>query len=230
MKYRILVVASCLALLAASLPVQAQDVDKGFAFKVTFDFTANGEVFKAGSYSIVPDAKESNGLAIYELSTDRRLLGTDGSQFRMDLQAITRLARQHMDDAPRASFVFDKVGGQHTLTEIWLPGQDGYLVDSTKAEHEHEVVEVGEAQTAEGKVQAISGNTLTVEGEGGKEWTFEATSDTKVTAEGASHTKRNLAGVGMKTTLDKLVRKGQDVTVEYWEKDGARYIKKVSVL
>jgi hypothetical protein len=51
-----------------------------------------------------------------------------------------------------------------------------------------------------------------------------------VTAEGASHTKRNLAGVGMKTTLDKLVRKGQDVTVEYWEKDGARYIKKVRVL
>jgi hypothetical protein len=88
----------------------------------------------------------------------------------------------------------------------------------------------GEAQTAEGKVKAISGNTLTVEGEDGKEWTLEATTDTKVTAEGASHKKRNLAGVGMKTTLDKLVRKGQDVTVEYWEKDGTRYIKKVRVL
>ena len=131
-----------IAVLAASLPVHAKDVGKGFAFKVAFDFTVNGQVLKAGDYTVVPDAEESNGLTLYELSTDRRLLGTDGSQFRIDLQAITRLARQHMDDAPRASFVFDNVGGQRTLTEIWLPGQDGYLVDSTKAEHEHEVLEV----------------------------------------------------------------------------------------
>jgi hypothetical protein len=58
----------------------------------------------------------------------------------MELTAITRLARQHMDDAPQASFVFDKVGEQRTLTEVWLPDQDGYLVDSTTAEHEHDVL------------------------------------------------------------------------------------------
>ncbi len=142
MKYRILVVVSCLAALAASLPVRGQDVDNEFAFKVAFDFTVDGKVLEAGRYMVTPDSTDANGLAIYELSKDRRVRGTDGSRFRMDLPAITRLARQHMDDAPKASFVFDKVGEQRTLTEIWLPGQDGYLVDSTKAEHEHDVVEV----------------------------------------------------------------------------------------
>jgi len=87
----------------------------------------------------------------------------------------------------------------------------------------------GEAQTADGKVQAISGNTVTVAGEDGEVWTFEANTDTTVIAEGAAHTKRNLAGVGMKTTVDKLVREGQFVTIKYWEKDGTRFIKKLRV-
>ena len=87
----------------------------------------------------------------------------------------------------------------------------------------------GEAQVAKGTVQAVSGNTVTVAGENGEVWTFEANTDTTVIAEGAAHTKRNLAGVGMKTTVDKLVREGQFVTVKYWEKDGTRYIKKLRV-
>jgi len=87
----------------------------------------------------------------------------------------------------------------------------------------------GDAQVAEGKVTAISGNTVTIAGEDGKAGTFEANTDTKVVAEGASHKKRNLAGVGMKTTVSNLVREGQYVTVKYWEKDGMYYITKLRV-
>ena len=87
----------------------------------------------------------------------------------------------------------------------------------------------GDAQVAEGKVTAISGNTVTIAGEDGKVGTFEANTDTKVVAEGASHKKRNLAGVGIKTTLDKLVRKDQVVTIDYREKDGTLFIEKLRV-
>ncbi len=87
----------------------------------------------------------------------------------------------------------------------------------------------GEAQIVKGEVQSVSGNTVTVAGEDGEVWEFEAISGTKVAAEGAANKKRNLAGVGMKTTVGNLVREGQNVTVKYWEKDGTYYITKLRV-
>ena len=87
----------------------------------------------------------------------------------------------------------------------------------------------GEAQVAKGKVQAVSGNTITVAGDNGEVWTFEAINKTKVVAEGAGHKSEKLAAVGQKTTMDEFVRENQYVTVKYWEKDGTRYIKKLRV-
>ena len=87
----------------------------------------------------------------------------------------------------------------------------------------------GEAQIAKGKVQAVSANTVTVAGENGEVLTFEVTKKTQVVAEGAAHKSENLTAVGKKTTLDEFVRENQYVTVKYWEKDGANYIKKPRV-
>ena len=87
----------------------------------------------------------------------------------------------------------------------------------------------GEIQTAEGTVQDISGNIITVGGENGEVWSFEAISGSKVIAEGAAHKKRNLAGVRMKPTVDKFVSENQFVTVTYWEEDGTLFIKKLRV-
>jgi hypothetical protein len=87
----------------------------------------------------------------------------------------------------------------------------------------------GEIQTAEGTVQDISGNTVTVEGENGEVWSFEAISGSKVIAEGAAHKKRNLAAVGMKPNVGKFVRENQLVTVTYWDEDGTLFIKKLRV-
>jgi len=36
--------------------------------------------------------------------------------------------------------VFDKVGNEHFLSEVWFRDQDGLLLVGTKEEHEHEVV------------------------------------------------------------------------------------------
>ena len=87
----------------------------------------------------------------------------------------------------------------------------------------------GEAQVAKGKVQAVSSNTVTVEGDNGEVWTFEVSDQTKVVAEGAAHKSEKLAAVGQKTTMDEFVRENQYVTVKYWEKDGTRYIQKLRV-
>ena len=87
----------------------------------------------------------------------------------------------------------------------------------------------GEAQIAKGKVQAVSGNTITVAGDGGEVWTFEATAKTQVVAEGAGHKAEELSAVGKKTTMDTFVRENQHVTVKYWGEDGTNYIKKLRV-
>ena len=126
------VVALGLSVLAASLPARAQGVGQQIAFDIKFDFTAEGKTVRAGEY-VFTGSTHRNG----ELSLKR----TDG-KFRMVLTPMTRLARQHQGDAPKASLVFDKVGDQRMLSEIWLPGPDGYLIRAAAGEEEHEVLEV----------------------------------------------------------------------------------------
>jgi len=87
----------------------------------------------------------------------------------------------------------------------------------------------GEAQVAKGKVQAVSGNTITVVSESGEVWTFEATSETQVVAEGAAHKAEELSAVGKKTTMDTFVRENQHVTIKYWEDGGTSLIQKLRV-
>jgi hypothetical protein len=36
--------------------------------------------------------------------------------------------------------VFDRVGDERFLSEVWLPGEDGYLVRGTAAQHQHDIV------------------------------------------------------------------------------------------
>jgi hypothetical protein len=87
----------------------------------------------------------------------------------------------------------------------------------------------GETQIAKGKVQTVSPEALTVAGEDGEVWTFEVTDDSVVIAEGAAHKSNSLTAVGKKTTIDEFVRENQYVTVNYWESDGERYVKKLRV-
>jgi hypothetical protein len=87
----------------------------------------------------------------------------------------------------------------------------------------------GEAQIAKGQVQAVSADSVTVEGDNGEVWTFEVGDKTRVVAEGAAHKSEKLAAVGLKTTMDEFVRENQHVTVKYWEEDGTRYIKQLRV-
>jgi hypothetical protein len=55
------------------------------------------------------------------------------------VESITRLAapEKPMTDA---RLVFDNVGGQRYLSEVWLPDEDGYLLRDTRQKHTHETV------------------------------------------------------------------------------------------
>ena len=55
---------------------------------------------------------------------------------------LTYLAPTPHSTATDAHIVFDKVGNTYTLSELWIPGQEGILVYATKGKHEHQIIHV----------------------------------------------------------------------------------------
>jgi hypothetical protein len=88
----------------------------------------------------------------------------------------------------------------------------------------------GQTQVAKGKIQAVSGNTLTVTGDDGEVWSFEATSQTTVIAEGAAHKSKKLSATGDAQGLSQFVREDQHVIVKFREDGDTRYIENLRVL
>ena len=93
--------------------------------EITFPFAAGGKEMAAGKYSV-------------DVAADFRLRLTGPAGERIFMPVITLLGR-HDKDAD-AELVFDKVGGKTLLSEVWMPGRDGYLLVATKAPHDHAVV------------------------------------------------------------------------------------------
>jgi len=93
--------------------------------EIPFPFVAGGKEMPAGKYQV---ADASN----FRL----QLTGPTGDG--IFLLAITMLGRHDKDPDPE--FVFDKADGKVVLSEVWLPGKDGYLLVSTKGPHTHAVV------------------------------------------------------------------------------------------
>ena len=93
--------------------------------EITFPFAAGGKEMAAGKYSV-------------DVAADFRLRLTGPAGERVFMPVITLLGR-HDKDAD-AELVFDKVGGKTVLSEVWMPGRDGYLLVATKAPHDHAVV------------------------------------------------------------------------------------------
>jgi hypothetical protein len=93
---------------------------------VDFSFVVAGSVLPAGSY-------------VLEVDQSRVLVRPkSGGGEGAFAGVITRLGRHDNDADPE--LVFDKIGGQYHLSELWLPGQDGYLMLGTKEQHDHRVL------------------------------------------------------------------------------------------
>jgi hypothetical protein len=54
---------------------------------------------------------------------------------------ITRLAG-HEESAAEGRLVFDKVGETYYLSELWIPGSDGFLLHATKGTHTHHTIKI----------------------------------------------------------------------------------------
>ena len=118
--------------LAAGLPALAQTKGGPIVTKVPFEFSVGDKTFPAGEYRVVHQKHQLPHLRIQ--SADGKLTSA--------LTPVTRLASQHTGDAPNASLVFDLVQEKHILSEVWVSGEDGYLLRGTQEEHQHEVIDV----------------------------------------------------------------------------------------
>ncbi|MCL5743400.1 MAG: hypothetical protein M1541_05655 [Acidobacteria bacterium] len=128
MKIRTLVSSSLLILLAVLFAYGQPMVVKA---RIPFAFTVEGKVLPAGQYEFTPNI---NSDAI-------RVVGSGKGTGALAM-VITMLSGAMHTTPQDAHIVFDKVGNTYTLSEIWEPTGDGYLVHATKGKHEHQVVNV----------------------------------------------------------------------------------------
>ncbi len=121
-----------LALAAVPTPVQAQAV-----FKVPFAFESGGKKFAAGEYRVT---RTGDGpVTFQQVSTGKDAAVPVSEKLKPAEPAVAE---------PR--LVFDEVGNfepsyteyftVYVLAEVWLTGQEGYLVHTTKGAHKNQVI------------------------------------------------------------------------------------------
>lgn len=96
---------------------------------IPFSFQVGNKTMPAGDYEIRIDLERE--MVMVRSSAKK---GTEAME-----PIITYLASPAHSTATDADIVFDKVGNNYILSEVWRPGADGILVHATKGPHEHRV-------------------------------------------------------------------------------------------
>jgi hypothetical protein len=128
MKMKVLL-AMCLLALLAGGSVYGQSPESIKA-KIDFPFTVEGKVLPAGNYEFT----RTNPPVDFRVTEE-------GKNVTM-VPIMTRLSGEMHTTPQDAHLVFDVVGDTYFLSEIWIPGEDGYLFLVTKGKHEHKVINV----------------------------------------------------------------------------------------
>jgi hypothetical protein len=120
------------ALIAGGSKAYAQGI-----FKIPFKFEAGGKKLPAGEYWVAQSGEAQ--LTLRQEST--------GKEFQIPF--INRLA-QPAPPVGEPQLVFDMVGNfepsyteymtDYVLAEVWLVGEEGFLVHTTKGAHQHQTV------------------------------------------------------------------------------------------
>ncbi len=121
--------AIAFAALATTLALQAQSVPQRVS--VPFKFHLMDKAYGPALYYF---RFESSSDKVEVLNQDKALISR--------VNVVTRLAPTpgaKRDGTIR--LVFDQVGQERFLSEIWIPGTDGLLVRATSERHEHHGVE-----------------------------------------------------------------------------------------
>lgn len=104
----------------ASIHASAGGMDrKEIVANVAFAFYIGDTSFPAGSYNV----------SAMNMGADSVMIRPSGGEGTTTLPVIMRLAQPvGSPQATARSLVFDKVGDRSYLSEVWIPGRDGYLV------------------------------------------------------------------------------------------------------
>ena len=127
MNRRILVLLAVAAFMCVVHPAVSQAQDTALV-TIGFPFVAEGKTMPAGPYELLLNS----GHTAFTLTASPKGTG-------VFLTTITRLAAPE-PAAGDTRVVFDKVGDTYYLSEVWLPGEDGYLVYAAKGKHTHQTV------------------------------------------------------------------------------------------
>lgn len=134
MKRSVVLALAALAfgLVAGSTAAHAQGI-----FKIPFEFEAGGKKFSPGEYLVTQ--KEDKKIAIRREPNGEEVL----------ISFIQRL-EQPKPSIQEPQLVFDAVGNfepsyteyvtEYVLAEVWLPGEDGFLIHVTKGAHQDQTV------------------------------------------------------------------------------------------
>jgi hypothetical protein len=114
--------AIALAVLAGGIWAHAQAP----SMKIGFTFYAAGKELKGGKYTI-----EVTPAGHVALRAEKNGTVTD-------VTPLKSLGRDDKIQEPK--LVFDIIGADRFLSEVWLPGQDGYLVGSSSGPHDQEIL------------------------------------------------------------------------------------------
>ena len=128
MKTNVAVAVSATILLAVTFASAQSDLIRA---RIPFEFTAAGKVLPAGEYDFVYNP-QSKLVQVRGAAKEPSVL----------VNVVTTLAGAMHTTPADSHLVFDKVGNNHFLSEIWMPGIDGIQLASTKQTHEHAIVNV----------------------------------------------------------------------------------------
>jgi hypothetical protein len=96
------------------------------SIRVGFSFFAAGKELSSGKY------------AIEVTPAGHVVLRAEKGGATADITPLKSLGRSDSIQEPK--LVFDIVGAERFLSEVWLAGQDGYLVGSVSGPHEEQVL------------------------------------------------------------------------------------------
>ena len=115
----------CLMLILATTTLMAQELPK-LTVDIAFPFVAGDKAFPVGKYEFSPNDR---GTAV----TVRSLQGRG----EVVVPVMTRLAPR---PGGQASLLFDRVRTDSLLSEMYLPGLDGFMFKGAAGAHSHVTV------------------------------------------------------------------------------------------
>ena len=131
MKPRIALALGVVSLIALGSVYAAQSTAEVLKAKIDFAFSVGNKVLPAGEYVFTKD----------EGAQAFRIQGAGNTRHMVNI--ITQLSGEVRANPKGAALVFDTVGDKYILSEIWIPGVEGFLVQVTKGAHTHKVVKIG---------------------------------------------------------------------------------------